>query len=88
MSWHWSSAVQTTGFAPVQVPLWQVSDWVQALLSLHALPLVFGEQMPTSPARLHAEHWSVQAMLQQTPLTQLPDAHWLPDVQVLPPVTS
>jgi hypothetical protein len=23
--WHWSEAVQTTGLAPVQVPLWQVS---------------------------------------------------------------
>jgi len=24
-SWHWSSAVQVTGFAPVQTPAWQVS---------------------------------------------------------------
>jgi hypothetical protein len=30
----------------------------------------------------------VQALLQQTPLMQLPEAHWLPVVQVLPPVTS
>src|SRR5205807_2018129 len=36
--WHWSRAVQTTGFAPMQVPAWQVSVWVQALPSLQALP--------------------------------------------------
>jgi hypothetical protein len=36
--WHWSTAAQVTGLAPVQVPAWQVSDCVQALPSLHALP--------------------------------------------------
>jgi hypothetical protein len=41
-SWHWSEAVQTTGFAPVQVPAWQVSVCVQALPSLHAVPSNFG----------------------------------------------
>jgi hypothetical protein len=30
----------------------------------------------------------VQEVLQQTPLTQLPEKHWLLLVQVLPPVTS
>jgi hypothetical protein len=24
-TWHWSLAVQVTGFDPVQVPLWQLS---------------------------------------------------------------
>ena len=38
-TWHWSLAVQTTGLAPVQVPAWQVSVCVQALPSLHAVPL-------------------------------------------------
>src|SRR5947199_491732 len=38
-TWHWSEAVQTTGFEPVQVPLWQVSVCVHALPSLHAVPL-------------------------------------------------
>src|SRR5947199_10152356 len=38
-TWHWSEAVQTTGFEPVQVPLWQVSVCVQALPSLQAVPL-------------------------------------------------
>ena len=47
-SWHWSSAEHTTGLAPVQVPVWQVSDCVQALPSLHAVPLaLFGlEHIP------------------------------------------
>jgi hypothetical protein len=36
--WHWSGAVQTMGLAPVHTPLWQVSVWVQALPSSHAVP--------------------------------------------------
>ena len=36
--WHWSCAVQVTGLAPLQVPAWQVSLWVQALPSLQAAP--------------------------------------------------
>ncbi len=40
-TWHWSCAVQVTGFAPVQVPFWQVSSWVQALPSLHDVPFAF-----------------------------------------------
>jgi hypothetical protein len=37
--WHWSGAVHTTGLLPTQVPLWQASLWVHALLSLQAVPL-------------------------------------------------
>src|SRR2546427_795162 len=40
-SWHWSSAVQTIGLEPMQVPLWQVSVWVQGLASLHGTPSSF-----------------------------------------------
>jgi hypothetical protein len=40
-SWHWSDAVHVTGLLPEQVPAWQVSVWVQALLSLQAVPLAF-----------------------------------------------
>src|SRR5438093_1270414 len=36
--WHWSWAVQTTGFGPVQVPAWQESVWVQALPSSQVVP--------------------------------------------------
>ncbi len=59
--WHWSEAVQTTGLAPVQVPLWQVSVWVQALPSLHAVPLLaFGlEHWPVAVSQVPATwHWS------------------------------
>ncbi len=35
-SWHWSLAEQATGFSPVQVPAWQVSDCVQASPSLQS----------------------------------------------------
>jgi hypothetical protein len=47
-TWHWSEAVQVTGFAPVQLPPWQVSVCVQAFPSLHAVPsLIAGfEQTP------------------------------------------
>ena len=33
-TWHWSCAVQTTGFAPVQTPAWHVSVCVHAFASL------------------------------------------------------
>jgi hypothetical protein len=83
-TWHWSWAVQVTGVPPVQAPDWQVSVWVQALPSLQVVPLVFGEQVPTRPVRLQAEHWSVQAVSQQTPLTQKPVVHWLLEVHPSP----
>jgi hypothetical protein len=41
-SWHWSDAAQTTGFAPVQVPPWQESVWVQASWSSQPEPLTLG----------------------------------------------
>jgi hypothetical protein len=37
-TWHWSEAVHVTGLAPVQMPLWQLSVWVQAFPSLHDVP--------------------------------------------------
>jgi NCAIR mutase (PurE)-related protein len=49
-SWHWSSAVQTTGLAPLQTPAWQLSVWVQASLSLQALPSAFGGLLQTPVA--------------------------------------
>jgi hypothetical protein len=35
-----------------------------------------GEHVPTALATLHAEHASEHALLQQTPSTQKPLAHW------------
>ena len=33
---------------------------------------------------MHEHCWSLQALLQQTPLTQNPLAHWVAVVQVIP----
>ena len=40
-SWHWSEALQVTGFVPTQEPCWQVSVWVHASPSLHTVPFAF-----------------------------------------------
>jgi len=45
--------VQTTGLAPVQVPAWHVSVWVQALPSLQEVPLVAGGFEHTPVLGLH-----------------------------------
>src|SRR5437667_12636310 len=55
-SWHWSSAVQTIGLEPMQVPLWQVSVWVQGLASLHGTPSSFA-----GAERLAVAGWEVSA---------------------------
>src|SRR5439155_1035015 len=73
-TWHWSEAVQTTGLLPAQSPLWQVSVCVQALPSLHAVPLL----------AVGLEHWPVAVL--QVPATW----HWSEAVQTtgLLPVQS
>src|SRR5438445_12903083 len=48
-SWHWST-VQTTGFAPTQLPFWQVSVCVQASPSSHAVPSVWSVGAEHTPA--------------------------------------
>jgi hypothetical protein len=60
-SWHWSGPAQTTGFAPVHAPLWQVSVCVQALPSLQLSPFAFAgfEQTPVDGLQVPASwHWS------------------------------
>ncbi|MFO0756422.1 MAG: hypothetical protein U0359_08020 [Byssovorax sp.] len=53
-SWHWSGEGQVTGFAPVQVPAWQVSVCVQALASLQGVLLGLGglEQVPATESQV------------------------------------
>lgn len=66
------------------VPL-QVSATSQTLTEArHTVPLVIGEQMPTLPVRLQAPQPPLQAVSQQTPPTQKPEAHWLADVHERP----
>jgi hypothetical protein len=48
------------------------------------VPAATGEQVPTLPGRLHAPQPALQELSQQTPLTQNPLAHWLPDVHPSP----
>src|SRR2546422_9370 len=93
-SWHWSEAVQTTGLLPVHTPLWQVSVCVQALLSLHVVPLaLFGfEHTPVVVSQVPATwHWSsavqvtVEFGLLQAPLWQVsPDVQALLSLHVVP----
>src|SRR5204862_184505 len=82
-----SRAVQTTGFEPVQVPDWQVSVCVHALLSLHAVPFVaFGfVQTPVPVSQTPATwHWSRAVQTTGVPLGQAPDWHVSLVVQALP----
>src|SRR5437667_262470 len=94
-AWHWSRALQTTGLEPVQVPLWQVSVCVQALPSLHAVPLLaFGlEHWPVAVLQVPATwHWSEAVQTTgllpvQSPLWQvsvcvqaLPSLHAVPSI--------
>jgi len=61
-TWHWSLAKQTTGFAPVQTPVWQVSLCVQALPSLQEIPFDAAgfEQAPLAGSQVPAVwHWSL-----------------------------
>jgi len=48
------------------------------------VPLFTGEQVPTWPGKLQAPQAPVQAVSQQTPLTQKPVTHWLFEVQLRP----
>src|SRR5215831_14144039 len=60
--WHWSVTPQTTRFEPVQAPAWQVSVWVQGLLSSHAVPSVLTglEHFPVIGSHVPAVwHWSL-----------------------------
>ena len=50
-------AVQLTGFAPTQAPLWQVSVWVQALPSLQTVPFATARQVAVAAEQaVHAPH--------------------------------
>src|SRR5689334_21575557 len=60
-SWHWSSALHTTGLSPVHTPVWQVSTCVHASLSLHGVlsSLAGSEHTPVALSHVPASwHWS------------------------------
>jgi hypothetical protein len=61
-TWHWSLAVQLTGFAPVHVPALHVSVCVQASPSLQVIPSAAAgfEQTPLLGSHVPATwHWSL-----------------------------
>ena len=85
--WHWSLAVQVTGFEPVQVPAWQVSVCVQALPSLQEVP--FGTaglgQEPVEELQVPALwHWSLAVQVIGFDPMQIPAWQVSVCVQALP----
>jgi hypothetical protein len=92
-TWHWSDAAQTTGFAPVQTPAWQVSLCVQPLPSLQAVLFAFAglEHVPVAGLQVPATwHWS--DAVQTTELAPVQTPAWqvsacvqaLPSLQLVP----
>ena len=76
-------------------------DWQVSAVPLHVsatshlpaaarqtVPLESAVQVPEVPARLQAPHVPVQAVLQQMPLEQNPDEHWLFEVHPRPKEAS
>jgi hypothetical protein len=85
--WHWSGGPQTTGFAPVQMPLWHVSVCVHALPSLQPAPFGFAgsEQTPLDGSQTPTSwHWSRAAHVRGVPAWQVPAWQVSPSVQALP----
>src|SRR5258705_469962 len=92
-AWQWWWAGPATGLAPVQTPAWQVSDWVQALPSVQALPLglVGLEQVPVAVSQVPAS-WQWSRAEQVTGFAPVQTPAWqvslcvqaLPSLQVVP----
>ena len=77
---HWVSGVYLRQApSPLQVPSWaqdQIGSWVQSLPG--SWPAGTLRHRPSEPGSLHEWHFSVQALSQQIPDAQKPDAHWRP----------
>ena len=94
-AWHWSGGGHTVP-APLHTPAWHVSPLVQALPSLHAVPLATGgfEQVPAAGSQVPAAwHWSravhTTAVPAQVPARQLsPVVHALASEHPVPSATS
>jgi len=94
--WHSSGVGQTTPPAPVQMPAWQVSVVVQALLSLHALPSVANGLLQVPVDRSHVPAaWQMSDAVQTTAApAQVPAwqvsvvVHLLLSLQLVPSAAS
>ena len=74
--WHWSCAVQTTGFEPVHASAMHWSVCVQRLPSLHGAPsgLLGFEQVPVAALQVPAVwHWSCAVQLTGFEPVHVPD---------------
>jgi hypothetical protein len=91
--WHWSEAEHVTGLPPAQTPDWHASLCVQALPSLHDVPLVatgfvhapvVGLQVPAAWHGSDAAHVAVAPGV-HTPTWQVSfESHLLPSLQLVP----
>jgi hypothetical protein len=92
-SWQTSSALHTTGLAPLQVPAWHVSVWVH-LSPSSQLPVLTGfVQVPVAVSQApRVWHWSgvgqvTTLVAVQTPVLQdSVNEHLLPSLQAVPSV--
>src|SRR5207247_1475418 len=85
--WHWSAAVHTTGFVPMQAPAAQVSVCVQALPSSHGAPLSLAGLLQTPDAGLQTPavwHWSAAVHTTGFVPAQRPASQMSVCVQALP----
>jgi hypothetical protein len=85
--WHWSWALQETGFVPVQTPAWHVSLCVQALASSQVAPFDLAglEQVPVAGSQVPATwHWSCALQVIGLLPVQTPASHVSLCVQALP----
>ena len=76
-SWHWSTALQTTGLAPTHLPAAQVSVWVHESPSVQAAPLLPATCLqPCVASHVSMVHGSLssQSLLVVVP-PQVPLAH-------------
>jgi hypothetical protein len=81
--WTWSLGnAQVRRLEPSHAPA-QVPVPVQARRLPRGVPRT-GEQVPRASGLSQASHWPVQAVLQHTPSTQLPEAHSAAVVQARP----
>jgi hypothetical protein len=86
-TWHSSEAVHVTGLAPAQLPAWQVSTWVQALPSLHAVPSGLDglEHAPVEGSHAPAVwHWSLAEQVTGVVPMHVPATQASVCVQALP----
>src|SRR5215831_1536185 len=75
--WQASLAGHCTGLPPTQAPAWQVSVCVQALLSLHGVPLGFAAKLhPVAGSQTPVPVWHWSGIWQTTAVPPVQTAFW------------